>query len=102
MIVGDEIENGLGEFFARVEHFDDDGILREFVRLEERDHHLVCCTGVVGEDKGGEISDADQNEDGENTFLGGGHGRNDTIFGFLFFVGLWRDFTTERTEFTEK
>ena len=44
----------------------------------------------------------DQNEDGENTFLGGGHGRNDTIFGFLFFVGLWRDFATECTEFTEK
>ena len=85
MVVGDEVEDGGGEGFTGVEHFDDDGVLREFVRLEERDHHLVFGTGVVGEDKGGEIGDADQNEDGEDTFLGGGHGRNDTIFGFLFF-----------------
>ena len=84
MIVGDEVENGLGEFFARVEHFDDDGVLREFVRLEERDHHLVFCAGVVGKNKYGEIDDADQDEDGEYTFLGGGHAGNDTIFECVF------------------
>ena len=82
MIVGDEVENGLGEFFARVEHFDDDGVLSEFVRLEERDHHLVFGAGVVGGDKGGEICDADKNEDGEDAFLSGSHAGNDTIFGF--------------------
>jgi len=49
------------------------GILRELVRLEERDHHLVFGARVVGENKSAEIDEADKKENGKDTFLGGGH-----------------------------
>ena len=74
MIVGDKVEDRSGKRFTRGEHFHDDEILRELIRLEKRDHHLVFCAGVVGEDEDGEVNDADECEDCKDTFLGGGHG----------------------------
>ena len=74
MAVGDEVEDGLIERFARREHLRHHRVLRELVRLEERDHHLVFRAGVVGEDEEGKINDADEKKDGKDTLLGQGHG----------------------------
>ena len=73
MIVGDKIEDRPGNCFPRGEHFHDDGILRKLIRLKERDHHLVICASVVGENKDGEVNDADSCENYKDSFLGGGH-----------------------------
>ena len=73
MAISNKVDDSLFKIFARREHLHYDGILREFIRLEERDHHLVFCAGVVGEDEDGEVNDADECENCKDTFLGGGH-----------------------------
>ena len=80
MSVGDEVINGLVARAVRFQHLNCDRILRELIRLEERDHHLVFCAGVVGKNKYAEIGDADKDEDGKNAFLAGIHAAYDTIF----------------------
>ena len=73
MIVGDKIVYCLVACFPRGEHFQHNRILRELIWLEERDHHLVFCAGIVGENKDSEIGDADKEKDCKNALLGGGH-----------------------------
>jgi hypothetical protein len=73
MSVGDEVVDGLVARTVGFQHLGHDGILRELVRLEERDHHLVLCAGVVGEDENDEINEADEEQGDENALLCRGH-----------------------------
>lgn len=79
MTVRGEIDQRLLEGFTGVEHSQHNRVLRELIRLEERDHHLIFGAGAVREDEQDEIGDADQDQDRECAFLVRVHGRNDTI-----------------------
>ena len=73
MTVGDKVVNGLVARAVGFQHLRHDGILRELVRLKERDYHLVFGTSVIWKNEGAKINNADKEENGKNTFLGGSH-----------------------------
>ncbi len=73
MPIRDEVVDGLIERGVGFQHLDDNRILRKLIRLEERDHHLVFRAGVIRENEGAEISNADDDQDEKNAFLGEGH-----------------------------
>src|SRR5687768_11229176 len=79
MTVGNEVEYRFIQLCMWGEHLHHNGILREFVRFEKRDHHLVVRTRIIGEDEDGEIKNTNKNKNAKYAFLSGGHVRNDTI-----------------------
>jgi hypothetical protein len=60
MSVRHKIQNGIGDGFVRRQHLDHNGILREFIWLEKRDHHLIFRARIIGDTKGEKINDADE------------------------------------------